>query len=148
MAKITQAIHELGPLIQCALSASSEREKILKIEGKPIPARLHDLIALIDTGSDSVLIDSKHIALLQLPVRSLIKKAGTVDGESKRYRTKCEIGLIIPLDDKKVRWDGSAYCDDGLAENCEFDMIIGRSVLSALNLHYDGPNCIFTISHG
>jgi len=147
MAKITHPISDLGPLVRCVLAVSEEREKILKKEGKKVPERVENVIGLVDTGSDGVLIDSKHIGDLSLPVRSMVPKTSTIDGPSSRFRCKCEVGLIIPLDDVKVRWDGSAYTDDNLKKECEFDLIIGRDVLAALNLHYDGPNCCFTIWH-
>jgi len=147
MPKITHPISDLGPLVRCILAVSEEREKILKKEGKKIPQRVENVVGLIDTGSDGVLIDSKHIGDLSLPVRSMVPKASTIDGPSPRFRCKCEVGLIIPLDDVKVRWDGSAYTHDNLKKECEFDLIIGRDVLASLNLHYDGPNCCFTISH-
>jgi hypothetical protein len=147
MAKITHPIGELGPLIHCILAVSEERERILKKEGKKVPERVQGLIGLVDTGSDGVLIDSKHIADLNLPVRSMVPRASTIDGQSNRYRCQCEVGLIIPLDNAKVRWDGSAYSDETLKKECQFDLIIGRDVLASLNLHYDGPNCVFTLWH-
>jgi hypothetical protein len=148
MAKITRVIDALGPLIHCSLSVSSERKRILELEQKEIPKRVIELRGLVDTGADSVLIDSRHVALLQLPVRTPTTKTATIDGHSQRLRTKCEIGLIIHFEnDEKAQWDGPAHCDDTLLDFCDFDLIIGRNVLSALNLHYDGPNSVFTISH-
>ncbi|HEV2327659.1 MAG TPA: hypothetical protein VGY56_02595 [Verrucomicrobiae bacterium] len=147
MAKVTHPIGELGPLVRCILAVSEERERILKKEGKKIPDRVQNIVGLADTGSDGVLIDSRHIGDLNLPVRSMVEKPTTIDGPSPRFRCKCEVGLIIPLDDMKVRWDGSAYTDANLKRDCQCDLIIGRDVLASLNLHYDGPNCCFTIWH-
>jgi predicted aspartyl protease len=146
MPKISAAIQDLGPLIKCSLSVTQARANVLKSEGNKIPDRIHELIGLVDTGSEGVLIDSKHVAKLKLPVRSG-RRISTIDGTSGRYRTMCEIGLIIPLEEAKVQWDGNAYCDNNLAHECDFDLIIGRDVLSSLNLHYDGPKCMFTIWH-
>ena len=72
-------------------------------------------------------------------------RATTVDGKSNRYRSKCEVEIILVLGEDKLSWEGPAYYDDNLSRDCEFELIIGRNVLAALNLHYDGPNNEFTI---
>jgi hypothetical protein len=146
MPKITAAIQDIGPLIECMLSVTQARANVLNNEGNKIPDRIGGLIGLLDTGSDGVLIDSKHVAKLKLPVRAG-RRISTIDGTSGRYSTMCEIGLIIPLVEAKVRWDGNAFCHNNLAQECDFDLIIGRDVLPSLNLHYDGPKCMFTIWH-
>jgi len=144
MHQVTHAIDALGPLIDCEAGVTVEFETARRAEKKLIPKRLAHLKALIDTGADSVAIDTDLVIKLGLPLRSA-KKSQTIDGE--RYRFKCEVCLVLLFGNEKLSVEVPAYCVDNLTRDCEFDLILGRNVLSVLELVYDGPANTFTLRH-
>jgi predicted aspartyl protease len=144
MYQVTHKIDSLGPLVGCIVCATKEFETALKSEKKPVPERVSGLRALVDTGSDCVAIDNNLVQQLGLPPRSA-RKSQTIDGE--KYRFKCEVGVILVFGENKLLWEGPGYCVENLQKDCLFDLIIGRNVLEALHLAYDGPGNIFTLTH-
>jgi predicted aspartyl protease len=144
MYQVTHEIDGLGPLVGCIACVTKEFEAARKSEKKRVPERVSGLRALVDTGSDSVAIDTHLVHQLGLPLRSA-RKSQTIDGE--KYRFKCELGVILIFGENKLLWEGPAYCVENLKKDCLFDLIIGRNVLEALHLVYDGPGNTFTLTH-
>ena len=144
MYQVTHEIQVLGPLIDCEVGVTREFAAARASEKKSIPKRLAGLRALVDTGADGVAIDTELVVKLGLPLRSA-KKSQTIDGE--RYRFKCEVCIILLFGEDKLAVEVPGWCVDNLTKGSEFDLLIGRNILSVLELHYDGPNNRFTLSH-
>lgn len=144
MHRLTGKIDEnLGPVVDVVLCVTRAREEALQKAGRAVPARITNLRALIDTGSDRLAIDSEHAGLLGLPVRAR-DKVRTVD--QIKYPTLFEVGVRIDFGDRELMFEVQGCCFNGLKHGNEIDMIIGRDILEAFVFHYDGPGKTFTLT--
>jgi hypothetical protein len=71
MCQLTQRISGLGPLVQASVCVTEARAEALLRAGRPVPNPIPVVVALIDTGSDSVALDSLHAEKLSLPFHSI-----------------------------------------------------------------------------
>lgn len=108
-------------------------------QGKPLPTPRPGL-ALIDTGASGTCIDEQAAQGLGLPVIDVVKmtSATHADQEAKVY----PIQITIPpsLVFNVPRAIGAVLAPQGLL------ILIGRDLLSACNLFYNGPLGQITLS--
>jgi hypothetical protein len=145
MHKLTRSIHDvLGPVIDAIICVTEARSDALAKARIVTPGRIEGLLALVDTGSDTVAIDSVYARQLDLPVHSPMRFKAV---DEYKWRFKCEVGVILICNDGKLLFDTPCYCFDALKKRTGVDLIIGRDVLSRFRLDYDGPQQNFALCY-
>lgn len=131
------ALQMRGPVLQVTVSIEQNAAKALLSQGKNIPSKTG--LALIDTGASNTCIDEQAAKELGLPVIDV----GSMQSASHE-KHPCNIypvQIVTPVVTlNSSRTMGANLAPQGLV------VLIGRDVLAACNLFYNGPSGQFTLS--
>ena len=134
------ALQQRGPFLQVTVGVASAITKELAEQGAKIPNVISGL-ALIDTGANITCIDDEAAQQIGAPAIDKVQmtSASHANVDANIYPLHFELaGSGIHID--ALRCMGAALKAHGLIA------LIGRDVLSACTLHYNGVSGQFTIS--
>lgn len=131
------ALQMRGPVLQVTVSIEQNAAKALLAQGKTVPSKTG--FALIDTGASNTCIDDQSPKELGLPVIDV----GSMQSASheKHPCNVYPVQIVTPVVTlNAARTMGANLTPQGLL------VLIGRDVLAACNLFYNGPAGQFTLS--
>jgi predicted aspartyl protease len=134
------ALANRGPVVQASIAVADQVAKSIVAEGGTLPDPQTGW-ALIDTGASSTCVDDEVAQALGLPAVDVVRIASASHSASEQnvYPIRLEIaGLPVSLN--APRAIGAPLKAQGLVA------LIGRDVLAACTLFYNGPNGQLTIS--
>jgi predicted aspartyl protease len=131
------ALQMRGPVLQVTVSIEQNAAKALLSQGKTIQNKTG--LALIDTGASNTCIDEQAAKELGLPV---IDVGSMQSASHEKYPCNIyPVQIITPVVTlNSARTMGANLASQGLL------VLIGRDVLAACNLFYNGPSGQFTLS--
>lgn len=126
-----------GPVLQVAVSIEQNAAKALLTQGKTVATKTG--LALIDTGASNTCIDEQAAQELGLPVIDVatMQSASHEQHPCNIYPVQI-ITQVVTLNSQRTM--GATLGSQGLL------ILIGRDVLQACNLFYNGPARQFTLS--
>src|SRR5487761_597628 len=131
------ALQMRGPVLQVAVTIEQNAGKALLSQGRTVATKTG--LALIDTGASNTCIDEQVAQELGLPIIDV----GSMQSASHE-KHPCNIypvQIITPVVTlNSSRTMGANLAPQGLL------VLIGRDVLAACNLFYNGPSGQFTLS--
>jgi hypothetical protein len=145
MHQLTRNIHDvLGPVVDAIICVTEARSEALAKAKLLTPERIQGLLALVDTGADTVAIDTIYASQLLLPVHTPSRFKAV---DEYKWRFKCEVGVILLCNEGRLLFDTPCYCFDNLKTRTGVDLIIGRDVLSRFRFEYNGPDQNFELCY-
>ena len=126
-----------GPIIEVVVVPPQPVAELLRKENKPVPSI--KAVALIDTGASSTCI-SQNIAnkLSLIPFDAQV--VHTAGGETKQLLY--DVGIVLPISQPNVICV-QAPCADLSGQ--PYQVLIGRDILGACTLFYNGPDNSFSL---
>ncbi len=126
-----------GPVLQVTVTIEQNAGKALLSQGKAVQTKTG--LALIDTGASNTCIDEQAAKDLGLPVIDVGNMQSAT--HEKHACNIYPVQIVTPVVTlNSPRTMGAALASQGLL------VIIGRDVLQACNLFYNGPAGQFTLS--
>lgn len=145
MRRLSAPILASGAVLEVYVGVSDPRRRTMVRQGRPVPPSVH-LSLLVDTGASMTLIDDAIMRSLQLPPTG-----------SARYHTSSTNGVAQHCDqyDVSLVLGGLATPNtltvDPLAVigvpfiNHPFDGLLGRDVLSRVQMSWNGPTQVLEL---
>lgn len=134
------ALMTRGPVVQVTLSIGQDIAQQLLQQGITLPTPEAGL-ALIDTGATSTCIDRTAAARMNLPVVDVVTMATAAAASTQHNVHPVSFEITgLPIQINGPRTIGVELQAQGLLA------LIGRDLLSACTLHYNGPTGGFTLS--
>ena len=126
-----------GPVLQVTVTIEQNAAKALLSQGKSVATKTG--LALIDTGASNTCIDEQAAQELGLPVIDVatMQSASHEQHPCSIYPVQI-ITQVVTLNSQRTM--GATLASQGLL------ILIGRDVLQACNLFYNGPAGQFTLS--
>ncbi|MBV9224147.1 MAG: hypothetical protein JO185_26645 [Acidobacteriaceae bacterium] len=135
-----QALQQRGPILNVAVGLERSMSAGLLASGNQVPIPVAT-VALIDTGASNTCVDNDLAVQLGLPVVDTMKmtSASHHEVEQPAYPISIEIiGTQIQFSVPKAM--GAQLAAQGLG------LLIGRDVLAAFTMFYNGPTGQITLS--
>ena len=144
----TGDIHPDGPFLALCIGVSAEQQACFEAKGRSIPPPLF-VKGLVDTGATMTCIDLGLPKKLTLnprrPMSMFTPSTGTQVATSETYDVRLS---ILPTDQRKFPYQYHRPTLHVVAQPLAaqgFGAIIGRDILDAGILHYDGTERKFTL---
>lgn len=131
------ALQMRGPILQVTISIEQNAAKALLAQGQSVPSK--NGLALIDTGASNTCVDDQAAKELGLPVIDVgnMQSASHEKHPCNIYPVQI-VTQVVTLNSPRTM--GANLAAQGLM------VLIGRDVLAACNLFYNGPAGQFTLS--
>jgi hypothetical protein len=142
------AITPDGAIVRVEVGVSRAHRRALQQAGHPVPPPVV-LDALLDTGAETTCFDSQAVNALQLPHRGfVIVNAPALTGWLPRLALEAGLTVIHPSGVVAQNW---VIPDQAIVElplnAIGYEMILGRDVLTAGRLDYNGRAGTFTLEY-
>lgn len=128
-----------GPILQVTITVEENVGKGLLAQGKPVPTPVSGM-ALIDTGATNTCIDDQAAQSLVLPIIDVARMTSATHANQQCNIYPVQINMPPNLTINAPRAMGAGLAAQGLL------VLLGRDVLQACNLFYNGPMGQFTLS--
>jgi hypothetical protein len=149
MPQVTLGTTPQGLIVEAIVGVSAPRLVALRSEGKAIPESI-SVMALIDTGADSTMIDGSVITRLGIPSIGTIAMHTPSTGAQPVECFTFDVCLGIQSQQAGyliTHFDTLLVMEsDFAAQGVVYNALIGRDVLSRGLLFYNGPHNAYTLS--
>jgi hypothetical protein len=151
VSSITLPVAVDGPIVQIRVGFARSTELAIRRAGRPVRPPM-DLAGLVDTGADVSIIEHgllTHFVRDQMPLLAFVHvNAPGLGGLA--IRPQFLTGLRVCHPSRNPRHD-LVVANTELVEHSfgssGFQVLIGRDILSQIELHYDGPANQFTLTY-
>ena len=148
MPQLALNISPNGPVINVLIGVSEARASALAAAGQPVPG-LVGASALVDTGASHTCIDPRIMAELRLTPTGLVEVTAPAATVPSQTAEQFDVSLTIPagIGDAPLIFPALPVFVSNLHDGAAFDVLLGRDVLAACRLTYNGRVGIFTLTY-
>jgi predicted aspartyl protease len=146
MPHFTLPILPSGPLMDAFVGVSDARRTALQSLNQPIPNPIQ-VRALIDTGASGTCVDPSVMTALALTPKGQIQMCTPSTGAVPHTADQYDVSIFIPCGANPafVRRTLGVACVELAAQG--FHVLIGRDILRACLLTYNGTTGSFTLAY-
>lgn len=136
-----------GALFDAWVGVSEARAAALQTAKQTLP-NLQKIRALIDTGASGTCMDPSVINALGIPTRGSILMNTPTTGSAPQPTNVYDVSIVIPgATPPPLFLKTVAVAESQLLQMQGFHALIGRDILGAFVMHYNGPLKFMTISY-